>query len=107
MYEIRKEKENTYRFLLKTLQGRTLLNSVNYSSEKEARESLRSLLPASDRSMRVERKTNYNGKFLFSLRDNKGKVIGKSGLFTSEAGMENGIKHLLKRIQDLPEDEIL
>lgn len=107
MYEIRKEKENTYRFLLKTRQGRTLLNSIDYSSEKEARESLRSLIPATERSMRVERKTNYNGKFLFSLRDKQGKVIGKSGLFSSEAGMENGIKHLLRRIQDLPKDEIL
>ena len=107
MYEIRKEKENTYRFLLKTVQGRTLLNSIDYGSEKEARESLRSLIPATERSVRVERKTNYNGKFLFSLRDKKGKVIGKSGLFSSEAGMENGIKHLLKRMQALPEDDIL
>ncbi|MCX2719464.1 YegP family protein [Lentiprolixibacter aurantiacus] len=107
MYEIRKEKENTYRFLLKTMQGRTLLNSVDYKSEKEARESLRRLIPASERSIRVERKTNYNGKFLFSLRDKQGKIVGKSGLFSSEAGMENGIKHLLKRIQDIPEDEIL
>ena len=107
MYEIRKEKENTYRFLLKTVQGRTLLNSIDYSSEKEARESLRSLIPATERSVRVERKTNYSGKFLFSLRDKKGKVIGKSGLFSSEAGMENGIKHLLNRMQTLPEDDIL
>ena len=107
MYEIRKEKENTYRFLLKTLQGRTLLNSVDFGSEKEARESLRKLIPDSERSMRVERKTNYNGKFLFSLRDRQGKIIGKSGLFSSEAGMENGIKHLFKRIQDLPEEDIL
>ena len=107
MYEIRKEKENTYRFLLKTMQGRTLLNSIGFKSEEEARESLRNLKPATERSMRVERKTNYNGKFLFNLRDKQGKVIGKSGLFSSEAGMENGIKHLLKRIQDLPEDDIL
>jgi hypothetical protein len=107
MYEIRKEKEDTYRFLLKTIQGRTLLNSVDYRSEKEARESLRKLKPVAEKSVRVERKTNYNGKFLFSLRDNQGKVIGKSGLFSSEAGMENGIKHLLNRIQDLPEDDLL
>lgn len=107
MYEIRKEKENTYRFLLKSMQGRTLLNSVGFGSEAEARESLRNLKPAAERSMRVERKTNYSGKFLFNLRDKQGKVIGKSGLFSSEAGMENGIKHLLKRIQDLPEDDLL
>ncbi|MBT8321273.1 MAG: YegP family protein [Eudoraea sp.] len=107
MYEIRKAKENTYRFELKTVQGRTLLNSVEYGSEKEALESLRSLKPASERSVRIERKTNYNGKFLFSLRDRQGKVIGKSGLFSSEAGMENGIKHVLNRIKDLPEDELL
>jgi len=107
MYEIRKEKENTYRFLLKTLQGRTLLNSVDFRSEKEALESLRKLKPSTEKSVRVERKTNYSGKFLFNLRDRQGKVIGKSGVFSSEAGMENGIKHLLNRIQDLPEDDLL
>lgn len=107
MYEIRKEKEDSYRFLLKTMQGKTLLNSVSYKSETEARECLRKLLPDSDRSLRVERKTNYNGKFLFSLRDKTGNIIGKSGVFSSEAGMENGIKHLMKRIQDLTEDELL
>ena len=62
---IRKEKEDSYRFLLKTMQGKTLLNSVSYNSETEARECLRKLLPESDRNLRVERKTNYNGKFLF------------------------------------------
>ncbi|MCE2612008.1 YegP family protein [Flavobacteriaceae bacterium D16] len=107
MYEIRKEKENTYRFLLKTMQGRTLLNSVDYRSEKEALESLRKLKPSTEKSVRVERKTNYSGKFLFNLRDRQGKVIGKSGVFSSEAGMENGIKHLLNRLQDLPEDDLL
>lgn len=107
MYEIRKEKENKYRFLLKTRQGRTLLNSIDFPSEEEARASLRELAPATDRHLRVERKTDYNGKFLFNLRNKKGKVVGKSGLFSSEAGMENGIKHLLKRMQDLPPNEVL
>ena len=65
------------------------------------------LVPETERHLRVERKTDYSGKFLFNLRDKKGKVVGKSSLFSSEAGMENGIKHLLKRMQDLPPDEIL
>ncbi|MBT8209914.1 MAG: YegP family protein [Eudoraea sp.] len=107
MYEIRKEKENRFRFLLKTREGRTLLNSVDFPSEEEARASLRELVPETKRHIRVERKTDYNGKFLFNLRDKKGKVVGKSGLFSSEAGMENGIKHLIKRMQDLPPGEEL
>ncbi len=107
MYEIRKEKENKYRFLLKTSQGRTLLNSITFPTEAEARASLRELVPETERHFRVERKTDYNGKFLFNLRDKKGNVVGKSGLFSSEAGMENGIKHLRKRMQDLPPGEIL
>lgn len=107
MYEIRKEEENKYRFSLKTKQGNTLLNSVPFSSEEDARASLKELIPASDRQPRIERATNYNGKFLFNLRNKKGKIVGKSSLFSSEAGMENGIKHLLERMREIPPKEIL
>ncbi len=102
MYEIRKEKDNKYRFSLKTKQGSTLLNSIPFSSEEDARSSLEELIPAADRPPRVERATDYNGKFLFKLRNQKGKIVGKSNLFSSEAGMENGIKHLLDQMRKIP-----
>ena len=102
MYEIRKEKENKYRFSLKTKQGSTLLKSISFSSEEDARASLKELIPLKDRPLRVERATDYNGKFLFNLRNPKGKIVGKSSLFSSEAGMENGIKHLLEQMRENP-----
>jgi len=49
---------------------------------------------------KVERKTNIDGKFLFSIKKNQG-IIGHSGLFSSEAGMENGIKNLKNHLANL------
>ncbi|MGB5667196.1 MAG: YegP family protein, partial [Maribacter sp.] len=39
--------------------------------------------------------------FLFSLKNNGGQIIGISELYSSEAGMENGIKNLKNRIASL------
>ncbi len=50
-----------------------------------------------------ERKTDYNGKFLFILKNSEGKVLGNSMLYNSEAGMENGIKNLKTSISLLPD----
>ncbi len=48
-----------------------------------------------------ERKTNTEGKFHFSLKDDDGRIIGHSEPYDSEAGMENGIKNLQEKIQSL------
>lgn len=46
-------------------------------------------------AMRVERKTNSKGEFLFELHDPQHHLLGKSLPYSSEAGMENGIKNLM------------
>lgn len=42
----------------------------------------------------VERKTNTEGKFLIELKKTNGETIGSSGLYSSEAGMENGLLNI-------------
>ncbi|MDO1514828.1 DUF1508 domain-containing protein [Maribacter confluentis] len=41
-----------------------------------------------------ERKTTTDGKFLVQLKNSLGETIGSSGLYSSEAGMENGILNI-------------
>ena len=48
-----------------------------------------------------ERKTNHSGQFLFNLKDNDGNLIGQSQFYDSEMGMENGIKNLQNRLEEL------
>jgi len=101
MIEIKKRGAGKFSFNLKTQSGHTLLKSVEFADEDEVQKTVKSLNPLIDNSIRFERKTNHDGLFLFSLKNVNGQVIGHSQLYNSEAGMENGIKNLSKRISSL------
>ncbi|MFT6369803.1 MAG: hypothetical protein ACJAUQ_001559 [Maribacter sp.] len=100
MIEIKKTKSNNYKFFVKSETGKVLLKSIPFAEEQSLRETIGSLSGAPSLPKRFERKTNFNGQFLFELKNQQGKLIGKSGLYSSEAGMENGIKNLNNRLQN-------
>ena len=101
MIEVKKGKNNTFQFSLKTAEGKTLLKSVEFETKAEIENTVKELQPLANKQHCIERKTNYDGHFLFKLKDKNGKVIGNSLLYDSEAGMENGISNLRKRITSL------
>ena len=98
MIEIRKDDDDRYRFNLKNASGRTIFSSVAFQNKDEAAKTVAELLPLVNKNNGFERKTNYDGKFLFNIKNTKGKIIGQSTLFASEAGMENGIETVKNRI---------
>ena len=93
MIEIYNDNDLNYRFSLKAKSGHTLLNSIDFTNKIQMNEAI-------TRS-HFERKTNHTGQFLFNLKDGTGNVIGRSQLYDSEMGMENGIKNLQNRIEAL------
>ncbi len=101
MIEIQKGDNNTFQFQLKTADGQTLLESVDFQSKEEVEKTVKQLQPLALSQNTIERKTNYNGNFLFNLKDDKGNIIGNSLLYDSEAGMENGISNMKRRIAAL------
>ena len=101
MIEIAKGKNNTYHFKLKTSDGNTLLNSIDFDSREEIKRTIDNLNPLLQRHSSFERRTDHDGKFLFELKDLNGNLIGNSQCYSSEAGMENGIKNLKNRISYL------
>ena len=98
--EIRKEGETIYRFVIKSERGHPLLESVDFPNPAMAQDSVRRLQPQIQNPRCIERKTDHNGQFHFTLRDPEGTVLGHSQAYRSEAGMENGIKNTLNRIAD-------
>jgi uncharacterized protein YegP (UPF0339 family) len=99
--KIHTDTDNTYRFSLKTETGSTVLNSVAFSDKFEMDKVLRKLDTMLLTRNHFERKTNTEGKFLFSLKDDDGRTVGHSEPYDSEAGMENGIKNLREQIRSL------
>ncbi len=98
MIEIKKNSSNSYSFYLKSISGNTLLNSIDFSSEESLMEIVGKLNPLMEEQGVFERRTDHNGHFLFNLKDTEGNLIGQSTAYSSEAGMENGIKNLKKQL---------
>ena len=107
MIKINKEDNNTYNFSLNTTHGNALFYSVRYTSKEEIRNVVSSLDLLVRQHFIIERKTDHDGNFLFNLKNKKGQLIGNSQLYGSEAGMENGIKNLKKRIATLNKSDYL
>ncbi len=107
MIKINKEDNNTYNFSLNTTHGNALFHSVRYTSKEEIRNVVSSLDLMDRQHFIIERKTDHDGNFLFNLKNKKGQLIGNSQLYGSEAGMENGIKNLKKRIATLNKSDYL
>jgi uncharacterized protein YegP (UPF0339 family) len=98
MFEIIKKGPGSYHFHLRTGDGNSLLQSIDFSSREEINGIVEQLHALMEDHMVFERQTNHRGKFLFLLKDAHGKPLGSSQLYNSEAGMENGIKNLRARI---------
>ena len=98
MIELTKENDSGYRFRITSESGHVLLKSILFIDENKAKNSARELPKITSAQNVFERKTNHEGKFLFNLKNTNGELIGQSQLYSSEAGMENGIKNLKNRI---------
>lgn len=94
MVEINKENDR-FHFVVRSGQGHALLKSVAFGSRKEMETCIREVRLRLGNPACFERMTNHNGKFRFSLKSPQGKTLGHSALYSSEAGMENGIKNTL------------
>lgn len=96
-----------YRFKLKAQTGGTLLHSILFPKEQDLKKTLGHFCGNGKKAIpKIERKTNTNGDFLFTIKDEKGMVIAHSDHYSSEAGMENGIRNVLNTmaaIKELPQ----
>ncbi len=101
MLEIRKDGKGSSRFVVKSLDGHPLLESVGYADPAEMDLVIKQLKALVQNPACVERRTDHLGRFHFTLRAPDGSLVGNSQFYRSEAGMENGIKNTLRRIAGL------
>ena len=100
MIEFKQTKKDNYRFVVKSQTGKTLLKSIPFSSKVTMESSLKLLKDNIGANAKLfERKTTTEGKFLVELKNSVGQIIGSSGLYSSEAGMENGILNISNSLE--------
>ncbi|CAG2532008.1 YegP family protein [Maribacter dokdonensis] len=100
MIKIVKDKDGLYQFVLKSGNGQVLLKSIPFNSENETDSTIKDIKALKKTNGKFfERRTNTDGKFLVELKNSTGKIVGSSGLYTSEAGMENGILNITNSLE--------
>lgn len=83
--------DGQYYFNLKADNGQIILSSEGYTTTAARENGIESVRKNSGDDARYERQTSTNGKFYFNLKAANGQVIGKSQMYESESGRENGI----------------
>ena len=90
-YELKKGKSGKYSFNLKAGNGRIILTSETYNSEKDALDGITAVKRAAGKDGNYERKTSTKKEPFFVLKAANGEPIGKSEMYSSASAMEAGI----------------
>ncbi|MET1259200.1 YegP family protein [Flagellimonas sp. DF-77] len=96
--EIFQTQDKAFGFRIKLDSGAVLLNGAHFPTQEAIQATVADIRANMKEKNFFERKTDYQGKFQFALKNNTGKVIGYSATYDSEAGMENGIKNLTRHL---------
>ncbi|SHJ96211.1 YegP family protein [Epilithonimonas mollis] len=93
---ITKRKDGEYQFNLKTGNGEIILTSEGYVSKSGCTNGIESVKTNSQIDSRFERRMAVNNKDYFVLKAGNGEIIGKSQLYSTKQGMEDGIDSVKK-----------
>ena len=91
-FEMKTAKNGKFFFNLKASNGQIILSSEMYETRKAADNGVESVKKNAADDGRYERKKSNKGEDYFILKASNGQEIGKSEMYSSAAGMENGIK---------------
>ena len=91
-FDLKVTPSGKFMFNLKAGNGQTILTSELYESKGAAENGIESVRKNAGDDNRYERKESKKGEPYFSLKAGNGQSIGKSEMYSGNAGMENGIE---------------
>ena len=103
-YDLKKSPSGKHMFNLKAANGQIILTSELYESKKAAENGIASVKKNAGSDARFERKESKKGQPYFVLKATNGQAIGKSEMYSSKSGMENGIASVAKNAGARVED---
>ncbi|NLG73143.1 MAG: YegP family protein [Chloroflexi bacterium] len=96
-YKLRKSSNGQFYFSLTAENNEPILASEMYKSKDGALKGIESVRVNSPEDSRYVRNTSSDGKYYFVLRAANNEPIGRSEMYSSKQGMENGIQ-AVKRV---------
>lgn len=91
-YELKRTSDNQFLWNLKAANNEVILTSERYKAKPSAEAGIESVRINSALDDKYERRTSTDNKPYFVLKAANGEIIGRSELYESMAGMENGIR---------------
>ncbi|KAB1228798.1 YegP family protein [Chryseobacterium viscerum] len=89
-----------YQFNLKAGNGEIILTSEGYVQKTSCQKGIESVRVNSQEDLRYDRRVAVNSKEYFVLKARNGEIIGKSQLYSTKSGMENGIASVKSNAPD-------
>ena len=99
-FVISKGKDNKDYFVLKVGNGEVIHQSQGYASKSGRDNGIESVRKNSSNNACWEKKTANDGRYYFALNATNGQQIGKSQMYKSESGRNNGIESVKKNAAD-------
>lgn len=95
-FELKKTATGKFHFNLKAGNGEVILSSEVYESKNAAENGIASVKANAGVDALYERKTSARNEPYFVLKAANHEVIGRSEMYTSAGGCENGIASVMK-----------
>ena len=100
------DKSGDYYFRLKAKNGQIILSSQGYKSKAGCLNGVDSVKRNCMDDKCFDRKEAANGKYHFNLKSTNGQIVGKSQMYASNSGMENGINSVRNNAPDAILDDL-
>jgi uncharacterized protein len=91
-YELSKNDNGQFHFVLKAGNGEVILRSETYETKAAAESGIASAQKNSSLDERFDRKDAANGKFYFNLKAANHQIIGTSQMYSASSGRDQGIE---------------
>lgn len=105
-FTILTDKAGQFRFNLKSGNGQIIMQSEGYKARAGCQNGIASVKKSAPDDSRYERKSSKNGDDYFVLKAANGEPLGRSEMYKSKAGMENGIAAIKRVASEAPIEQL-
>ena len=101
-FTIFKGKDDQFYFRLTARNGEPILGSEGYKGKSGCKNGIRSVKENAPADDRYDRRESSDGRFYFLLVAKNGEPIGRSEMYSSTQGRDNGIESVKTNAPDAP-----
>ncbi len=105
-FELKKSESGKFHFNLKAGNGQVILSSGMHATADDAKAAIAAVTKRGATDANYERKTSSKEEPYFVLNGEDGKMLGKSEMYSSASGMENGVASCIKNSADATVEEV-